>query len=210
MKTVISQSYYSTQSDSSISANLHATWGNFGGGGSGGASTNTTDQKWQSGSTSATYAEGGDPSIKSFNSPAEWSAWAKSVETGSPVITSVALQPISAMIPEGPVRANLVKAVAAYASNQTYPAANLTNYTMGWCDCEYVVAMQQPDFSPAPHSDTCFTASVVPQTFWSTACPSGKVATTHFSGGAPQKDSYNNFGSCTEMQCCRPCFTAKN
>lgn len=207
MKTVVSHGYYGSQSDSSITANLHATWGGFGGGGGGGSSSHTKDEKWGDNSQTSTCTEGGDPAIKSFNSADEWAAWAKSVETGSPVVTSVALEPIWSMIPDGPKKANVIQVVQAYASNETFPAADPTSFQMGWCDCYTVIhgdrvgCQDEPDW-------VCEHVSCAKQGYF--------VTDLHDAGlkGIGPIYAFANVGSPGEppqdMACCRPCFTAQN
>jgi hypothetical protein len=72
MRTTIAQSFFSTNTDATIDAQLSGEWGQFGGGASGGASSNATSTSWNNNTYSVTYTEGGDPAIKSFNSDAEW------------------------------------------------------------------------------------------------------------------------------------------
>lgn len=201
MKTVISHEYFSHQSDSSINTNLQIAWGLFGGGGGGGSSTNNTDQQWRDSASSVTYTEGGDPAIKSFNSADEWTEWAKSVDTGSPVVTSVALEPIWTMINDGQRKANVIKAIQAYASNASFPHANVTTYVMDWCDCysEELGDEQPCDKSPDWPCRRLFCQKP-----------------GYFPMSYMLNEAYNKYwaferdATSSDMTCCRPCFTAKN
>ena len=58
MRTVATQSYYSTTSDSELQAQAKIQWGMFGGGGGGGSSHKDTSQAWKDGTTSDTYTQG--------------------------------------------------------------------------------------------------------------------------------------------------------
>ena len=98
MKTTLSQAYYSTTSDSSIQADLQATWDAFSGGASGSSSSHTASAKFQSNSAVQTLALGGDPAINQFSSKEEWTTWAESVKTGAPVTMSCRLAPIWRLI----------------------------------------------------------------------------------------------------------------
>ena len=174
MSSTISQEYYSHQSDSSIQAQLQISWGLFGGGGGGGSFSHTHDATWTQNANSQTFTEGGDPATKSFNSAAEWTQWAQSVQTTSPIVTSYTLDPIHFLVPDGPKRANVQQAVNAYvtAHNVTFPAADPTTYQMGWCDCELVVAFKlDPGTGLFPQCDN--DSPVIQHN-----CPDGKVAVT--------------------------------
>ena len=68
-------------------------------------------------------------------STAEWEAWARSVERGSPAIVQLAVDPIWYLI-RNATKAQLVQqSVLAYAAqyNTTWAPADPANYTMGWC-----------------------------------------------------------------------------
>ena len=90
MATTITSAYYSNHSNSSIQAQLAIQWGVFGGGG--GTASNTTDSKLSSSSSSETHTIGGDSALGSFNSVADWKAWAQTVESKSPAVTSYTLR----------------------------------------------------------------------------------------------------------------------
>eukprot|EP00035_Acanthoeca_spectabilis_P025078 m.456717 g.456717 ORF g.456717 m.456717 type:complete len:408 (+) comp21109_c0_seq1:41-1264(+) len=200
MRTIIDHDYYSTQSDASISAQLQVTWKLFGGDAGGGASSNTTDQKWTQNSQSSTHAEGGDPAIKSFSNAEQWTAWAKSVDTSSPVLTSVALEPLWSLFVDGLKRDNMIKAVGVYAANETFPTANLSNYRMDWCDC-YPSGTGQPPNPPG--FDACA------GTGWGNCATSGCTKAGFFQVGS----NFHTDAIWTAepaYYCCRPCFTANN
>ena len=144
MRTVATHSYYSTTSDSELQAQAKIQWGVFGGGGGGGSSHKDTSQAWKDGTTSDTYTQGGDPAIRGFNSTDEWTRWAKSVETSAPVQTQYRLEHIASMVKDAGKAANVRRAVSEYAlaHNTTWPAADLVNYKMSWCDCHSVKVTQ--------------------------------------------------------------------
>ena len=203
MKTVISHDYYSTQSDSSIIANVEVGWGKFGGGGGGGHSSNTTDQKWSDSSTRTTFTSGGDPAIKSFNSPDEWTKWARSVETGSPVITAVSLVPLWQLLPTGPKQTNFIKAVRTYASNETFPQADLTGFQMSWCECysESTVDASIESCPTAGYKKQCQKDGFFITETEQIMGDGGK--TIEWCPGA-------SYDPMTKTTCCRPCFTASD
>jgi hypothetical protein len=107
------------------------------------------------------------------------------------VLTSVSLEPLWSLIPSGPKQSNVIKAVAAYASNETFPAADLSNYTMGWCDCGKI------DISGPSHACVDNPGSQC----WTETCPFGKTLTSL------EKFSEGNIETAT---CCRPYFAAAN
>ena len=212
MSTVIAQEYYSHQSDSSTQAQLKIAWGLFGGGGGGGSSSHTHDATWTQNANSQTSTQGGDPAVKSFNSPEEWDQWARSVETGSPIVTSYTLDPIHMQVPAGPKRANVQRAVAEYAAqnNRTFPAADPASYQMDWCDCQEMIndiSGAAPDW-------------VVPYErghMWYSyrECWPGYYIKADYTGDdggkAIVQDGGNRFGKgLIGYVCCRPCFTASN
>jgi hypothetical protein len=110
------------------------------------------------------------------------------------------------LIPAGARRDNVLKAVSAYAAanNMSFPAAELANYKMGWCDCYWENIR---DYSSCPqHSD------------WSCARLGCQKA-----GFVPTDMLINDFddnqhwvfqqsaGSAGQtLHCCRPCFQAGN
>jgi len=214
MRTVISHDYYSTQSDSSISAQIHVTWNLFGGGGGGGSSSNKTDQRWTQNSESSTHTEGGDPSIKSFNSAEEWKAWALSVETTSPVVTSVALEPLWSLVADTQKRSNMMKAIAVYASNESFPIAALEGYRMDWCDCEVQHSNGPPGPPrPFPGGPTGITGKCDGEPSLGVAqanCPEGKVMTAIAMDDCGGTGTLRDKERGPAISCCRPCFTAKN
>jgi len=200
MRTVVTHSYYSTTSDSELQAQAAIQWGKFGGGGGGGSSQKDTSQSWTDGTQSSTYTQGGDPAIRSFASTDEWTRWAKSVETSAPVQTQYRLEELASMIKDAAKAANVRKAVVDYAvaHNATWPAADLVNYQMDWCDC----------YNEDLHGITCNNHG------W----PCGRVGCQK--GGFVMKDvtvnevrtdkhEYSFKPDATNghtVTCCRPCF----
>jgi len=207
MSTTISHDYYSTQSDSSIQAQLAVSWGLFGGGGGGGSSTKTHDATWTQNAESVTYTEGGDPAIKGFNSSAEWTQWAKSVETGSPIVTSYTLELIDSLVPDGPKRTNVQQAVAAYAAahNATFPGADPSQYQMQWCDC-YNEDMYEVGWScPTADDWRCAKLSCRKKGWFMTDFTLNSVK------NAANSYAFEQDAAAGEtLTCCRPCFTASN
>jgi hypothetical protein len=217
MKTVISNAFFSTQSDSSITASVSASWGSLGGGGGGSSASNTTTQEWKSNSDINTETVGGDPSINAFCNMTDpqadcysqgqgWANWVKSVEHGAPVVTSMQLEPVWSLVPPGPKQDNVMKAVQAYASNATWPSANLPQVRMDWCDCEKVESFS----SPGVDYWSILSCHSPSETALNVVCPQGKFATA-----AQARDSGNDFNGCDVgggygWNCCRPCFTAAN
>jgi len=187
MSTTISKSFYSYQSDSSISASLSAQWGAIGGSASGGSSSHALTQSWKESADYTTVADGGDPSINSFANSDEWSKWARSVETGSPIVTTYMLTPLSDLIADQGKQANFDRAVQEYGAkyNVTAPAADLVNVTMDWCDCEYMHAGTIADSErwPPTGSPGCDGSK---QVFVEGVCDQGKVfvgSQYHLQGG---------------------------
>jgi len=203
MMTVISHAFASQQSDSSITASMAASWGELGGGGGGSSASNTTSQAWDDSSSIKTETVGGDPAINAFNVTTDgqgWANWVKSVEHGAPVVTSMQLEPIWSLVPEGPKQDNVIKAVQAYASNVTWPAANLTQYTMGWCDCYDTDIVQSQD-NQAYGSLECSDQGRHEGFFLV-----GFLLHTIF-----HEDEWGwHTGDNGNARCCRPCFTAAN
>ena len=206
MRTAIAQGYYSEHSDVSIETQLRISWGMYGGGGGGGTSSKTHDSYWNSHADSYTFTEGGDPAIKSFSSEEEWVKWVKSVQNGAPTVSSYSLSFIYDLLPEGPRRRMLKKAVEQYATDhsKSFPRANLAEYRMSWCDCYY-----QP-------LDQTF----VPYGRWSTfGCKRDGHMMVEFINLWKHKHDYSVwFNSCphsdnsdlTKVYCCRPCFKISN
>ena len=208
MSTTISQEYYSHQSDRSIQAQLQISWGRFGGGGGGGSSSHTHDATWTQNANSQTFTEGGDPAIKSFNSAVEWTQWAQSVETTSPIVTSYTLDPIHFLVPEGPKRANVQQAVNQYAEahNTTFPAADPAGYRMGWCDCynSGATVSAGPGLFPSTEHQDCNAHDVM-----DTKCQEGFFTVEQQVGLYEDGvDSCYSTGGAVGVVCCRPCFTA--
>jgi hypothetical protein len=202
MRTVISHDFFSTQSDSNISAQVRVTWDKFGGGGGGGSSSNTANQRWDQSTVSSTETVGGDPAIKSFTNATEWTAWAVSVETTSPVLTSIALEPLWSLMVDVQKQINMKQAVAEYASNETFPAAALSNYTMSWCDCYYTAGGSNPQGVSA-----CANSAHANDACKSNGCDKDGF----FVVSEATWDRQNNYGKQTgDYACCRPCFTAQN
>jgi len=204
MHTTISHSYYSYHSDSAIQANLKVMWGLFGGGGGGGSSSHTTDADWQASASSYTTTSGGDPSIRSFNSSDEWSKWAQSVITGSPIITSYALEMINNVVPAGVKRDNVQKAIMAYAAkhNTSFAPASMVNYTMSWCDCYDTTVGQQPEVPAGYTYSACEGAG------WGACTTYG----CHRPGFFPVAQAFSTNPSVWIAEpgyyCCRPCFVS--
>lgn len=207
MNTVISNDFSSSHSDSSISASLSASWGSLGGGGGGSSASNTTSQDWKDNSNIDTVTVGGDPSIDAFSKTTAngqgWANWVKSVEHGTPVVTTLALEPVWSLVPPGPKQDNVMKAVQTYAANVTWPVANLTNIQMSWCDC-YGENMQATEQCDQATQDSCKTLGCQ---------KSGYVATTFVLNIQSSRSPYWGFTegeSDHTVTCCRPCFTAQN
>jgi hypothetical protein len=167
------------------------------------ASRKTHDQNWVDAADSSTHTAGGDPAISSFNNASEWTQWAQSVETTSPVLTSVALEPLWSLIPvTDPRHNNLIQAVRVYASNASFPLADLVNYQMSWCACENITMSQDPStgsfgyFCPTGKFHTTLQGLMqvknVPPQGWQ-----GWVIEPDY---APEKEV---------VQCCLPCFTVR-
>lgn len=203
MKTTIAHDYFSTHTDTNIQANVEVSFHGFGGGGGGGHSANQTSQDWKSNSQFERKLIGGDPSIGTFNSDADWIAWAKSVETSAPAVIAVSLVPLWT-IPalQGPKRANLITAVQTYASNETFPQANLTNVQMSWCEC-YSENLQTTECDKNPRwkcqSLGCQKSGYVATNFVLNAFENGETEWMFDQGASDHT-----------MTCCRPCFTAQN
>lgn len=199
MQTVVDHNYYSTTSDAELQAQARIQWSFFGGGGGGGTSRNSTSQGWQSGTTSSTSLQGGNPAIRSFSSSAEWSQWAKSVETSAPVQTQIQLRGLWTVVQDKGKASNLQRAVLEYAMahNKSWPGADPANYTMQWCDC---------------HSELISNSCVAVGGPCMLQCNQPGFVVTGF--GITKLGNHdgweivpNNYGSGTApLQCCRPCF----
>ena len=208
MKTVVANAFSSTHSDSDITASLSASWGKLGGGGGGSSASNATSQAWQDSTTIATLTVGGDPAIDAFSTTTAngqgWANWVKSVEHGAPVVTSMQLEPVWSMVPAGPKQDNVLKAVQAYASNETFPSADLTQIRMSWCDC-YEEQMQPP------HS--CDIQSNLPCRDFGCQKPGFVMTSLTLQQEKTDNDccfEFNFKASSKGVQCCRPCFSAQN
>jgi hypothetical protein len=166
------------------------------------SSSKKHDSTWSQNAESTTYTEGGDPAIKSFNSDTEWTAWAQSVEKGSSIVTSHSLELIHMLIPAGARRDNVLKAVSAYAAanNISFPAAELANYKMGWCDCknETIPCGDDADSCPLECSQPGYVVTSI-----------GVTKITQKDGWEIVPDNYRQPGA-QPMRCCRPCFQAGN
>jgi hypothetical protein len=86
------------------------------------------------------------------------------------------------------------KAVAAYASNETFPAAALTNVTMGWCDCYWAVSGSRGCSGPQTDQADGWFVTTLP------------VYNGDKGRSVPVSDGVDGHG----MYCCRPCFTSQN
>ena len=194
------------------------SWGLFGGGAGGGSSSKTHDSTWSENAESTTYTSGGDPAIKSFNSTDDWKQWVESIETTLPVMTSYTLEPIHLLA--GTKQQNVKQAVTEYAlaNNVTFPAADLTQLRMDWCDCYRQVPTRidnsAPDCSPDdPTDDECVVhhdTHEAQHSYMNYMCNAGFVL-TQMQGG-DYKNSWNtgSYNDAGGYQCCRPCFTASN
>jgi len=201
MRTVATQSYYSTTSDSELQAQASIQWGLFGGGGGGGSSRKDTSQEWKDGTQSSTYTQGGDPAIRSFESTDEWTRWAKSVETSAPVQTQYRLEELASMVKDAGKAANVRKAVFDYAvaHNATWPAADLVNYQMGWCDC-YATC----DGVGGDGQGACPAAPWIHGACQTIGCSKEGYVVVGQAHGAPSGRAEMAF------YCCRPCFKASS
>ena len=208
MSTIISQDYFSRQSDSSISTQLSVQWGLFGGGGGGGTTANTTTSDFRKSSSSSTHSIGGDPAVRSFKSKADWAQWAKSVETTSPAVTKYTLTLLHNLVPDAARRSNVLQAINEYAAahNTTFPKANLTTVTMGWCDC-YTEGLQAEGPCPIGAGQTCAKLG----------CSKPGFVQTELWLEKQEPDRHDRFFVVQKanvgdksLMCCRPCFTAAN
>ena len=209
MKTVISNAFSSTHSDSSITASVHASWCGIGGGGGASSSSSTTSQEWENSTDIVTETVGGDPAISAFSNATTggqgWADWVKSVERGAPVVTSMQLEPVWSLVPPGPKQDNVIKAVQLYASNATWPAANLSQYMMSWCDCDVLVT-NVVDFNSAD----MLTNGCGDSSFTVHRCSAGKVFVEQQLGHSKGYVGAGCSGNTIAHRCCRPCFTAQN
>ena len=112
------------------------------------------------------------------------------------------------MVKDAGKATNVRKAVFDYAvaHNATWPAADLVNYQMGWCDCENVQAVKKPPNSG--YFGQCDNNSPVIQH----NCPDGKVAVAF---EMKLYDDYQYQIPCKQAssagnRCCRPCFKASS
>ena len=147
-----------------------------------------------------------------FKNAAEWTAWAKSVETGSPVVTSYQLQPIARLVrtmyPSAAKWFGVNESVYAYAgrNNFTFSPAELVKVQTDWCDCEVVQygscdgsLPAWPGGSPWPCTSDQYDSGVNAVT-----CKPGKFLAKKHSPN--YHDAFD--GAFEEALCCRPCFTA--
>ena len=203
MSTTISQEYFSQKSDTNIQAQLQVAWGKFGGGGDGGSSSEDFDSQWSTNAKSTTFTAGGDPAIKSFNSDEEWTKWAKSVQQGSPIITTYSLDFLYELVPEGSKRDNIKKATFDYAAahKATFAVADPTTYQMGWCDC-YFEGFSNPivQCDNTDHNWPC----------QDIGCRKpGYFIQNLYVNGQGHNRVFRDDGA-GKITCCRPCFTAGN
>lgn len=204
MKTVIANAYASQSNDIQVAAQVQISWNIFGGGGGGGTDKQVHDENWSASAQSETYTIGGDPAIGSFNSTDEWTRWAKSVETQAPAITQFYPKPVSALVNNTTIKANIDQAIEYYLAENGIPdtPAIPSNYQMGWCDCETLRFRQLLSGDPAIFVDTCTHSEIVDQ-----SCPEGKVIVQMQSTTAhDQWNSCSGSGQGNGMRCCRPCF----
>jgi len=195
MRSVVTQDYYSTASDSELQAQAAIQWGLFGGGGGGGSSQHDTKQEWKDNTQCDTYTQGGDPAIKSFKSDDEWTRWAESVQTGAPVQTQYRLAEIASMVKDANKSMNLHKAVMDYAvaHNATWPAADPVNYQLGWCDCHTDTQSSIGDGCGSMGWHSC-------RTFGCSTAGYVAIAQAFDTGGSPEWSALPGYW------CCRPCF----
>ena len=147
-------------------------------------------------------------------STAEWEAWARSVERGSPAIVQLAVDPIWYLI-RNATKAQLVQeSVLSYAAqyNATWAPADPASYTMGWCDCYQLTEFQLLSNSdPDVFVDGCRDSA---HAFLNAECREGFFSVqlqndvdVGYDPPMAAWDACNYGGSGSGMKCCRPCFT---
>jgi hypothetical protein len=222
MRTVVSNAFSSSSSDSNIQANMGFQWGQFGGGGGGGSSRSSFSAGWTDNAVSTTDLRGGNPAyVGSFTSKAQWTAWAESLESGAPEMTPVQVASIAELVSTYNATKGVLlqQYVAEYvaANAKQWPAASPANYTMGWCDCYWEGLNKgnwdNDDTAGADDGDTGFACAE--HNSW--AC---RFAGCSKFGWFPQAVSVVHWDSHWVIQaaasgkqtvwCCRPCFTASS
>lgn len=206
MTSTVSSSYASQASNHELEAQANIQWGAFRGGAGGGSSGGTQSQQWKESATSETWLSGGDPKYRKFQTKDEWNAWAESVENSALTQTKYFVEALWEMVSDPGKKANLQKAILAYAAanNKTWPAANPVTYKMGWCDCEIIHAEKlNPHDGMFPQCDN--DSPVIQH-----KCPNDKVVV---SLEMKLHDNYQYQIPCQDpssagVECCRPCFKA--
>ena len=173
-----------------------------------GSASHELTQSWKDSADYTTVADGGDPSINSFANTDEWSKWARSVETGSPIVTTYTLTPLSDLIADQGKQANFDRAVQEYGAkyNVTAPPADLVNVTMDWCDC-YAESIGSSHSCNQQYGQSCHSLRCLKSGYVSTAFELNLI-TGIVSGSADL--AFGAGKSSQTMTCCRPCFTAHN
>ena len=116
------------------------------------------------------------------------------METGDPAAIHLAVEPIWTLVRDSGKAVHVQTAALNYtaAHGKTWPSADPSNYTMGWCDC-YADMAQPPNSGVPPDHEVA----------WMGCSRTGYVSVA----GSYLQGSSGVWYTTPWAWCCRPCFT---